>query len=205
MDGINGRATIDFRNIGELVSIEVGSSPGAIVAQHLIESSRDERNFNEAERGALEKQLEHAEQQQVDAMHDEADAVRAAGWMKGGAQIASGAAGIASASASYKADMSNSAEVAAAGKRLATQLNSSAKITEGAGSILAASFEAAGKDAAADATSQGNAAQYLQRRLKEVGEREDEARTQEQKAIDGAAQAVEMQARAEQATLFIRG
>ena len=196
MDGIYGRATIDFRNIGELVAIEVGGSPGALVAQHLVQSSRDERDFNEVERSALEEQLVHAEQEQVDAMHDEADAIRAAGIARGAGLIASGALGVASAVAGYK----DTPE----GKRLSGELAGGAKGAEGAGMLLESVFNGRGKDLAADATSHGNAAQHLERRLKEIGEREDQARAQEQKALDGAAQAVETQARVEQATLFLR-
>lgn len=197
MDGINGRATIDFRNVGDLVAIEVGGAPGAVVAQSLIESARDERNLDEAERGALEKQLQHTEQEQVDAMHDEADATRAAGLAKGLAMIGSGALGAASAVAGYQNTRS--------GDLYKGALDGAAKVAEGTGSLLEASFGAEGKDRAADGTAAGNAAQQLQRRLKEIGERIDESRAQSQKAIDSAAQAVESQARVEQATLFIRG
>lgn len=190
MDGISGKSTIDFRNIGDLVAIEVGSSPGAIVAQHLIESSRDEQNFSELERVTLEKQLEQSQQAQIDSLHDEADAVRAAGLIRGVTQIGAGAAGLASALSSGE----KAAEWTAAGQ-----------LSGALGSVFGAGFDASAKDAAADATSHGHAAQHLERRLKEIDERINDAQTQQQKAIDSAAQFVELEARTAQATLFLRG
>lgn len=204
MDGINGKSTIDFRNLGDLVAIEVGSSPGALVAQHLIESCRDERNFSEVERTALEEQLAHTEQAQLDSMHDEADAIRSAGLIRGLSQIGAGVAGIASAGAQYRASTSSGSE-AAGFQRDSGRYQAGATLLGAAGSAVGAMFDASAKDAAADAASHGHAAQYLERRLKDVGERSDEARVQQQKALDSAAEFVDLEARSAQAALFLRG
>jgi hypothetical protein len=189
-NAINSTTTVDFRNIGELVTLELGADPSARVAQYLTESAKERRDANESERSALEEQLSETERAQVSRMYEQAEHVRAAGWERGASMIASGALGIVGATSSKD---STKGSLAGGGK-----------IVEGTGALRASTEDAEAKRCEADATAVGSAARHLERRLKELDENGADARAEQQKALDASAQAVEQAARAAQATLFIR-
>ncbi|MFZ5897564.1 MAG: hypothetical protein ACOY0T_41325 [Myxococcota bacterium] len=199
MNRIDSSSTLNLLSSADLVTMDLGAAPEAQVAQLLAESARDQRDRVEQERSSIDEQLLQAEQHQVEALQEQADHVRAAGWIKGATMMLSGALGVAAA----VNGLSSSSTVSA--KCVSEGAGALGKSLEAAGALLGASEDAAAKGSEADAMAAGSAARHLERRLDELQSTTQTANEQLQKSIDAAAQAAQLRAQEEQARLFIRG
>jgi len=206
IDRIDSNSTINLMNLDDLVTFELGGDVGAQVAQCLLESARDTRDQTELSRSAAEEQLQRSEQKQVQSMYEQADHIRAAGWIQGAAMIGAGALGAAGAiNGLSNTSPGTSAAAMKGAEYTANALASGGKALEGTGIMLRGLEDAEGKECEANASSAASTAHHLERRLQDLQQVAADAREQARSAIQSVGEFAELKAREAQAALFIRG
>jgi hypothetical protein len=205
IDRIDSNSTINLMNLEDLVTFELGGDVSAGVAQCLLASARDARDRTELERTAAEKHLAASEQKQVESLYEQADHIRAAGWVQGLGMMASGTLGAIGAINGLNSVGSKVTTAAAAAEYTASALSNAGKVAEGIGAIGRGLEDAAGKECEANASSAASGARHLERRLQELQQETADARAQAQSAIESVGELSALQARQAQASLFIRG
>jgi hypothetical protein len=180
---------------------DVSASVAAMMLQHASES----RDLTRQARAAEEKNLEAQESAEVQAMHVQADDIRAAGRWEGLTTIGAGAitcvAGVVTATGAAL----GSGELKHGPAGAVDALKGSGKLAEGFGEWQGAEAQGDGKVAESDGVAAGNRAEAAKRRLEDLRDEEKDANDLAHTAIDFYRDQTRTKADTDSATLSFRG
>lgn len=185
--------TVSLLDLDQQLNTGLAGDSGAEIAALLLLAARDSRNAASTARQAEEQRLTTLQDQQVEALYDQADATRAAGWAQGMGLMISGGFAVAGAVAST--DGSQTAAQAYAGP---------GSIAKGGLDLLASGYQFQANVSSAEATDAGNQAKQAERRLQQLGEAQSDAAQLARAAIQAASDLARSQTAGEQATMFLR-
>jgi hypothetical protein len=193
-----GSSVAHFAQSTEALALELGGDPAAQLAALALKMSHDSREAGQAARSAEEQNILEHQGRQIEALHAQADAIRAAGWARGLAQIGSGglqvAGGLSTLSNLPKTEL-QAVTVGAESK----VFTGSADVLAGGGEIIGSSFDARAQEHAAAATAANHRAEAGERRLDGISEELAAARELARDAIDFLREARGIQNSTEQA------
>jgi hypothetical protein len=167
----------------------LGGDAETQVAAMMLEHVRESRQVSRAQRQHEEAHLRSSEAAQVQAMHDEADAIRMAGYVQGGSQIAGGVL---------------TAAAAGQGGSSAAYMKAGAETSKGVGEAVGSHYSGKAADLRADATAHAHRAEASAQRLEDLREANAGLRDLRNAALDNARQIAQTRAATEQAALFQR-
>jgi hypothetical protein len=176
----------------------------AQVAAMMLVHAKESRDLNDTAREAEEKHLKEQQDAQVQAMHDQADAVRTAGFadclgavFQGGLTMMGGAITMNGATAS-------GGGLAPCDQGTVTYLNGFGQLGGAAGKFVGDMERAHEKDLEADGVDDGNHADQAKRRLDDLKEQRQDARELTKTAVDFLRQAEQTKGEADRAAVSIR-
>jgi hypothetical protein len=190
----------------ENLDAEFGGDPNATLAVLMLAHARDVRDGARDTRAAEERNLEAQEDRQVQAMHEQADDTRWAGWVGGATEIGAGVLQTYAGSMTMTgATNPKTGEITAEVNGSVLKVNGYGELVKGAGNVGSSLLKAEGEDADADGTAAGHRAQASIRRLDDIKETEKDARELARTAIDFYRDQTRSKTDADHATLFLRG
>lgn len=190
--------TVSLLDLDQQLNVGFAGDSGAEIAALLLLSARDSRSAASTARQAEELHLTALEDEQVEALYDQAAATRAAGWAQGMGQIISGGFAMAGAVAGANADgpQDQAAAQAYAG---------SGSIAKGGLDMIASEYQFQANVSGAEATDAGNQAKHVERRMQQLSEAQSDASQLARSAIQAASDLARSETAADQATIFLRG
>jgi hypothetical protein len=181
-------STSQLLNLDEQVRCGIGGDSAAEIAALLLLGAQESQKISRTLRQAEEQSLTHFEQQQVDAMHAQADATRNAGFARGMGMVCAGGL-----------------SVFGVGSEEPNTVGASAELAKGSGELLGALSDGIAGHAGANATHAGNVAKQAERALRDLDQLDSEASELQRTALQAAKDLIQIQAQTDQATLYLRG
>ena len=175
------------------MAAELGGDVNAQMAAMVLKHSQESREDLETVRDLEEANITKLEREQVESMMDQADAVRTAGLISGGTQMASAAFGALGSITAAKGQ-----------DEVAQVFNVIAQGAGGVGELAASGSHHDAAVAQANATQQGNAAEAAKRRFDEVNSELDEVRAFAREGMDFLKEIRRTEAATNSAALFLK-
>jgi hypothetical protein len=198
------RNTSNMLPTGDQALLDFGGDVGASVAAMMLLHARETREGTSEARAAEERNIEAQEARQVQAMHDQADQIRAAGLWEGTSNIVAGVLGVGAGAVTLNGETLRSGELVTSAQGRVEYLNGSAKVVVGSGNVFAAIDKADAQNAEADGVAAGNRSEAAKRRLADLNDAAKDAQELTRTAIDFYRDATRTKADTDRAAVSMR-
>jgi len=189
----------------EQIAAELGGDVNASVAAMMLLHAKQMRESVQTARSFEEENLRIHEECQVQAMHEQADRIRAAGIAEGVGLIASGGCQIASGIVGLSGSRLASGELTPSRQGTQAVLQGAGTGANGVSQLSAAGDKHAADRADANATAAGHRAEATKRRLDDLQDEAAEARDLAKKVIEFLRDQTRTKASTDNAAASIRG